>query len=112
MSEEVKADVLEMIGHVSTSENGNSVPQIALEHPEYLWPRYSDRLEAIGIIGAIRCYQYNSEKGAPLAVESTPRPQTEEELWLNHVKDERFEEYQSSGGKSASMMDHYYDKLL
>ena len=32
-------------------------------------------------------------------------------LWAA-VKEERFENYQKSGGGSASMMDHYYDKLL
>ena len=31
-------------------------------------------------------------------------------MW-QHVKDERFEQYQKTG-QSASMMDHYYDKLL
>ena len=44
-------------------------------------------------------------------VDSTPRPQTTEELWT-FVKDERFEAYQASGGASDSMLDHYYDKLL
>ena len=43
--------------------------------------------------------------------EDTPRPQSEEELW-KEVSPERFQAYQSSGGKSASMIDHYYDKLL
>ena len=32
-------------------------------------------------------------------------------MWAE-VKEERFENYQKSGGGSASMMDHYYDKLL
>ena len=32
-------------------------------------------------------------------------------MWAE-VREERFENYQKSGGGSASMMDHYYDKLL
>ena len=32
-------------------------------------------------------------------------------MWAE-VKEERFENYQKSGGGSVSMMDHYYDKLL
>jgi len=110
--DQVVSDALEMIGHVSTSANGNSVPEVALSNPEFLWPRFCDRLEAIGPIGAVRCYQYNTEIGAPLAVDSTPKPQSERELWEDHVVDERFINYQQSGGKSESMMDHYYDKLL
>ena len=32
-------------------------------------------------------------------------------MWAE-VKEERFENYQKSGGGGVSMMDHYYDKLL
>jgi hypothetical protein len=45
-----------MISYVSASANGNKIPEIALEFPEFLWPRFCDRLEAIGTIGAVRCY--------------------------------------------------------
>ena len=45
-------------------------------------------------------------------MDTTPRPQTEDQLWKEFVLDDRFENYQKSGGKSDSMMDHYYDKLL
>ena len=101
-----------MIEYVSASKNGNSVPEIAKTNPEYLWPRCCDRLEAIGTIGAVRCYQYALEIGNKLALpNSTPMPKTSEELW-SFVVPERFDEYQRSCGKSASMLDHYYDKLL
>jgi len=56
-------------------------------------------------------YQYNRHAGAPLSVDTTPRPATQEEVW-RHATEERFEEYQASGGGSLSMIDHYYDKLL
>ena len=52
-----------MISYVSASDNGNSIPERARSNPELLWVRFSDRLEAIGMIGAVRCYQYNEEKG-------------------------------------------------
>ncbi|MFO0005143.1 MAG: hypothetical protein ACK559_28840, partial [bacterium] len=45
--------VCEMISYVSASGNGNSVPERCTEKPYLLWPRFSDRLEAIGTIGMI-----------------------------------------------------------
>ena len=113
--EEVIEEALYMISLVSCSKNGNRVPEAARERPWLLWPRYADRLEAIGTIGAVRCYQYNREQGSPLAITEgpnpTPRATTREELW-KLATPERFQNYQSSGGSSRSMMDHYYDKLL
>lgn len=98
-------DVLMCISFVSASQNGNRIPEIAEKHPELLWPRFCDRLEAIGIIGAVRCYQVTCERNGFLHVEgSTPRPQSEGELW-NLVDPQRFVEYQKEG-KSNSMMDH------
>mgnify|MGYP000650002360 CR=1 FL=1 len=76
-----------------------------------LWPRWSDRLEAAGEIGVARCYLYNKHCKAPLSCSNTPRPKTVEEVW-KLATPERFEAYQSNGGGSASMIDHYYDKLL
>jgi hypothetical protein len=46
----------EMISYVSASANGNRVPERAESEPYLLWPRWCDRLEAIGPIGAVRCY--------------------------------------------------------
>jgi hypothetical protein len=106
----VISEVLQMISYVSASVNGNTVPAPATKDPTLLWPRFCDRLEAIGTSGAVRCLQYNQEEGAPLYTQTTPRPVTEEELWT-HVTQERWNKYQN-GGNSASMMDHYYDKLL
>ena len=109
--QQIISDVVQMISFVSASANGNSVPEAAKTDPTFLWPRYCDRLESIGVIGAVRCFQYSTEAGEPLMVDSTPRPTSEEELWAA-VTEERWSRYQSSGGQSVSMMDHYYDKLL
>jgi len=106
----IESEVLEMISYVSASVNGNSVPEKAKADPTLLWPRFCDRLESIGVIGTVRCYLYNREVGAPLFIDTTPRPKSEDEVW-NHVTEERWNGYQN-GGDSASMMDHYYDKLL
>jgi hypothetical protein len=52
---------------------------VALINPEMLWPRFSDRLEAIGMIGAVRCYQYTIENDRVLDIPGkTPMPETEE----------------------------------
>ena len=107
--QEIVAEVVEMISYVSMSENGNSVPDRAVAAPEFLWPRFCDRLEAIGTIGIIRTFQYNREKGMPLSSPTTPAPQRVEDVW-KHVTPERVEAYCAHG--SVSMMDHFYDKLL
>jgi uncharacterized protein len=109
--ESVIRDAVRMISLVSCSSNGNTVPLDAKEEPELLWPRWADRLEATGEIGIIRCWQFNKEVSAPLVSTETPRPRDEEEVW-SYATPERFARYQSTGGESASMMDHYYDKLL
>jgi len=106
----VRTRVLEMIDLVSASVNGNSVPEKARQDPTLLWPRFCDRLESIGTIGAVRCLQYNLEKGDPLDTPDTPRPTSEEEIW-SYVTEDRWKKYQT-GGSSNSMMDHYFDKLL
>eukprot|EP00009_Paramoeba_aestuarina_P001059 CAMPEP_0201516248 /NCGR_PEP_ID=MMETSP0161_2-20130828/7621_1 /ASSEMBLY_ACC=CAM_ASM_000251 /TAXON_ID=180227 /ORGANISM="Neoparamoeba aestuarina, Strain SoJaBio B1-5/56/2" /LENGTH=264 /DNA_ID=CAMNT_0047913311 /DNA_START=62 /DNA_END=857 /DNA_ORIENTATION=- len=105
--------ILEMIGWVGCSKHGNSVPLKVQETEHYylLIPRWSDRLEAVGPIGVIRCYQYNSEHNQPLSSSSSPRAVTEKEVWELATSD-RFERYQQRGGKSDDMISHYYDKLL
>ena len=102
-----------MINYCSASKNGNSIPNECLKRPELLWVRFCDRLEAIGVIGAIRCYQFGLEKGEPMHLPGiTPRPKTIKQLW-SFVTPARFIAYQNSGGKgSISMIDHNYDKLL
>lgn len=111
VSDAVVDDALSSIALVSCSANGNSCPDDAKEHPEILWPRWSDRLEASGEIGVARCFMHNRKDGAPLAIESTPRPTTAEEVFAL-ATEERFADYQTRGGASASMIDHYYDKLI
>ena len=110
--ETIVADALKMIDLVSCSANGNSCPEACTAEPELLWPRWADRLEAAGEIGVARCYMHNLAANEPLDVAgSTPRPATEAEAWAL-ATEERFALYQSSGGHSDSMIDHYFDKLL
>jgi uncharacterized protein len=99
--------VIKMIKFVSCSENGDTVPEDAKEQSWLLYPRYADRLEAIGKIGAIRCLQYSKTVGNPLFTKDTVRVVTEEEVNLIAL-----ERYRSYKGKSVSMIDHYYDKLI
>ena len=99
-----------MISYVSFADNGNIIPERARQNPELLWPRYCDRLEALGKGGVIRCWQYNREKREPFFVDSTPRPSSITDLW-EKVTEARYNEYMRKK-TSASMLDHYYDKLL
>ena len=104
VSDEQSELVIRMIGLVSCSKNGNT-----LVEPEWLLiPRFADRLEAMGHIGIVRCWQYSKHKNRPLFLDSTPRPHSNEQV-QNFIMTERFSKY--SGG-SDSMMDHFYDKLL
>lgn len=107
----VVAEAVKMIGWVSCSTNGNSSPVGTVAEPELLWPRWADRLEAVGEMGVARCFLYTLHSARPLSAATTPRPRTPEAA-LALATAERFERYQSSGGSSASMIDHYYDKLL
>jgi uncharacterized protein len=108
--------ILSMIQWVSCSSNGNSIPLDIIHetHNNYhlLIPRWSDRLEAAGPVGVVRCYQYNQEKNHPLASSASPRAKTLEQVW-EFATPARFVEYQKSGGRSSTdMISHYYDKLL
>lgn len=105
-------NIIKMISWVSCTKNGNSVPDEVKSSGNYylLIPRWADRLEAVGKIGVIRCYQFNQEHQHPLFSDDTPRPLTEDEMW-KFVTVERFESYQTNGG-SKDMISHYYDKLF
>jgi hypothetical protein len=64
-----------MISYVSATINGNIIPEIAIKHPEFLWPRFADRLESLGYIGIARTYLYSINKAnRPLVISSTPKP--------------------------------------
>jgi len=98
-----------MVSIVSASKNGDRIPEEIKDKEWMLIPRYADRIEAIGIIGVERCYTYTKNVSKlPLYLESSPKPSTEEEIW-KYATQERYNAY---SGKSVSMIDHYYDKLL
>lgn len=98
--------VQQLIDLVSASKNKNST--VAPNDEWMLIPRHADRLEAIGKIGIVRAYQYAIAKGNPFSLPSTPRVTSMEEL--NRVAPpSRFASY---NGNSASMIDHFYDKIV
>ena len=102
---------IESISYVSASKNGNDIPNRAIEYPELLWPRYCDRLEAIGKIGVQRTIDYNYEINEPLFTDDTPRAKTYDDV-IQFATPDRFIKYKKSGGHSDSAIDHFYDKLL
>lgn len=104
-------NILRWISYVSTSKNGNSIPTEAIEHPWVLWPRYCDRIEAVGIVGVQRVFEYSHSRGIPDRVADTPRATTYEEV-MSYVTPERLRKYIENNGVSASTIDHIYDKLL
>lgn len=104
---EIAAGVVERIALVSASENGDS----KVDNPLLLIARDCDRLEAIGVIGIERCFEYSRRHGIPLCTRDTPLCLSYHTLAEEEVKHD-IADYKKSGGVSASMMDHYLDKLL
>jgi uncharacterized protein len=99
--------IIKLINSISVSKNGDSIPEEAIPRSWLLWPRYADRLEAIGLIGIKRCLQVTVEFGNPLYTDDTPKAVDKEGL-AKIATEERYKNYK----KSVSMIDHYYDKLL
>ena len=109
-ADKVREYALAAIRLVSASGNGNTVPPEAAADPFLLYPRWADRLEAVGDMGVYRCWKYTLEKGRPLYCADTPTPRNADEAFALATPG-RFAAYQVTG-KSKSMIDHYFDKLL
>ena len=101
--------VVEMVSYVSSSTNGDTIPARAKSYPWLLWPRYADRLEAVGLVGIARAYQFALTKKGKFYTVDTARALTETDLWDRVATTDRYKAYD---GRSLSMIDHYYDKLL
>jgi hypothetical protein len=109
ISQETIDKVIQMIRLVSFSKNPEGSEPSNLSEL-YLYPRYADRLEAVGLPGVVRAYEYNMTTKRPLTTASTPMPRNKEELEL--VIKGRDALYIKKGGHSDSFIDHFYDKLL
>lgn len=104
--------VIYMISLVSASKNGDAVPEEYKDLSKYEWlliPRYADRVEAIGRIGIKRCYEYTKTCKTPFFTSQTQRATDVQTLFSSIATEERYRKY---SGTSATMMDHYYDKIL
>ena len=106
-SKDTITKVVEMVELVSSSKNGDKLPKSKKDYYKVI-PRYSDRLEAIGIIGVARTFSYTIHKNQPLFRFDTARPTTLEEIDMVAT----IERYNSYKGSSKSMIDHFYDKLI
>lgn len=102
--------IIKMIEITSFSSNGNDDYGFSGSAEWLLYPRYADRLEAIGTIGIQRCFLYSQYTNRPLFLPETPRAKTEEELWAIATP-ARLAEY-IKRKESKSFIDHFYDKLL
>jgi HD superfamily phosphodiesterase len=108
--EDYVALVLEMISLVSTSTNGNANTLPLSEKWKYI-PRDCDRLEALGDRGIKRLGTGGFRSGLAFRVSNTPLPTSREEI-RKVVAQRPLENYVHSGGNSASVLDHFYDKLF
>lgn len=102
-------EIIEMISLVSCSSNGNDIDTSLPDY--YYYPRHADRIAACGAIGVARCREYTLRKGAPLSTPDTFRATSRDDLYTPAML-ARFEAYTHGGAQSASMIDHFYDKLL
>ena len=103
--------IIYMISLVSSSKNGDSIPENCTGKKYYkLYPRYADRLEALGIIGVQRTLNYTLHKKQELYLPTEPKPDVTIDYIYKYIATE--ERYKQYSGKSKSMMDHFYDKLL
>jgi len=100
--------IIKMIDLVSSSKNNDIITDDIRGNEWMLIPRYSDRIEALGMTGIIRCHQYTITTNCKLFIETTPKPKNKKEIW-NYATIERYNNYK---GLSNSMMDYYFDKLL
>lgn len=98
--------IIRMISLVSTAKNKNSKVE-----PGYEWmliPRWADRLEAIGQIGIERTISYAEHIGNPMTTTNTLPVYNDADI-ERVAPYSRFEKYY---GKSDSVIDHIYDKIL
>lgn len=112
LDEENINEIIKMISWVSASKNGDRIPkEVSTTGKDFLlYPRYADRLEALGIIGLERTLDYTLSQGAPLCIEQEPKLNyTIEQIYEHIATPTRYKCYK---GASRSMMDHFYDKLL
>ena len=101
--------IIKMISLVSCSTNGNENSDQLEEW--MLYPRYADRLEALGKVGIQRAISYANHLGRPMHDETTERVNTIEELNLVATK-ERFNNYVNKTKQATTTMGHFYDKLV
>jgi len=101
--------VHKMINLVSCSKNGIGRPETESEWLYY--PRWSDRLEALGKGGILRAYQYTCHKKRPLANKNTPKTNSNTLLYGMIATPRRFQRYLEVK-ESDTFIDHFYDKIL
>jgi len=101
--------VIKMIEYVSSFSNKNNINDECKTYPWLLIPRICDRIEAIGIIGIKRCVQYSKTVNTPIFTNKTLIAKNKQELYEKIATKERYDNYT---GKSDSVVDHMYDKLL
>lgn len=102
-------NILLMVDLVSCSKWGDRQKEGL--SPEYYIPRYADRLEATGPIGVQRATIYAKSLGRSLYDAKTPRVYSIEEI-DRVATPERYQKYCNGELKSATTIDHFYDKCL
>jgi hypothetical protein len=110
--------VITMIRLVSFSKNHNTGAILDLsgmhgrscvsqQYPSWMYiPRDADRIEALGIIGIVRCISYGVEIDRPMYTRETPRITTRKELYVTSAK------YLLTGNYPATSIDYFIAGLI
>lgn len=70
ITHEDEQEIVYMIDLVSASKNKDTIP-LDLKYHEMLYPRWADRLEALGWGGIVRCWDYTITSKRPLYIPHT-----------------------------------------
>jgi uncharacterized protein len=87
---------VDMISYTTEKAGGEAATS---QCPYLAIARDADRLEAIGAIGAARCFAFSASRGRPLVTET-------------YEAEERIRLDPSAGNKNESAIVHFYDKLI
>ena len=111
-TDEFKTDIYNMIDYCGAATWGDRIPENVRIYQ--LIPRWSDRLEATGVIGIARTitFSYSKRKsGYPLCRDEDEFPTSLDEL-EKMAPESRWLDYSSHNKKSISGFSHYLDKIV
>ena len=113
ISSSTEESIIEIIKYTSTKNISLSSTETVLDHWKLI-VSIADKLNAIGVEGVVRCYEFGRDKNRAIVTNETVRASTNDEI-MSQVFEERYLAYtrgEQTNLQTYSTLDHYYDKLL